>query len=265
MKWNLIKKLKGLSEESFAYASGGMFLALDIFLDKVLKEEFGKFSLYISFTLFTYGLLIFITSKLKILWQTWFGKSLISGLMFIVSATCFSFAGVFINGVLKVPSEPFTHTLSIVALLISPVVVALLIGFTMVFVIPLSFFLIFKVNEKPSIKLVLMFWKTTSIPDNQIGLGISRVIGVIILFSICINFSSNNSWYTNPIGKFTAWFAYNFETEKYSHCMINGNERLAYLNKDDIIIAKEDNGELVFRSGRCIRKFNHQQPDTPLP
>ncbi len=247
-------KLNNLSEEAFGYSVAIFLLFLALISNKAFNGFGSTTILWISLIALEIGFIRYLTPVLQKFWKIKLGKVIISLGMLLGSAFCMSFAGQIINTYLEVTSAPFLYTQTVTSLLISPLVTSIVFGFLSFIIMPFTIVIFSTEKLSLSLKRPLLFWlyRPEKMPNGF--LVICRIIAFIGLVSLSWSFNSNNQWFTDTIGNFAKWYAYNFEMEKFSHCSHADKEKIGYINKDDIVVGIDDGKEISFRTSTCSRK-----------
>ena len=249
------KYLEELNDESSAYFLFAILISLSIVTYRI-NGDYAKAFFWLSILFLCYGFFAFLLPRVTRIWESLIGKILISGLIFIGSTFSLSLSRIVINTTFQVPASPFIHTQALLAVLNAPLVLSILLGIPSIIIIPITMPFLLSKNETFTAKQILLFWKRDSfIPENWCVLCL-RFVVLFALISICFAFMSKNDWYTSKVTKFAKWYAYNFETEQFSYCQLEKNERIAYIDGDDIILASKTNDEISFRTSKC-KNTNH--------
>ena len=240
-----------LNEEQAAYFLSGVFILSALFTIKI-TQEYAKIFLAFSIFFSCYGFFVFLLPRLRQIWESFLGKFIISGLIFTGSTFSISLAKTAINTTFQVPASPFIHTQALLSALLAPLTASILLSIASVFMIPILMPFILSKNETFSLKHFLLLWHRDSfIPENTC-IVLIRFIVFFFFLTIFFAFGSNNNWYTHKLMKLARWYAYNFETEQFSYCKLEKDERIAYISDDNIVIATEKNGQYLFRTGKCV-------------
>ncbi len=200
------------------------------------------------------GFIRYLTPVLKTFWEIKLGRIIISLGAILGSALCMSFAGQILNTYMEVTSVSFLYTQTITSLLISPLVISIVFGFISFILLPFTMIVFTTENISFSLKRVFLFWlyERKSVPNGF--LVVCRIIAFLGLVTLSWSFNSNNQWFTDPIGNFAKWYAYNFEMDNFSHCSHSDKEKVAYINKDDIVIGLDNGNKIIFKTSTCLRK-----------
>lgn len=174
--------------------------------------------------------------------------------MVVGSALSMSLAGQIINSYLEVTSSPFIYTQTITSIMISPLVISVVFGFLSFIILPFTMIVFSLEGLGFSLKRFVLFWLHQPKDITNGFLILCRIIAFAGLFSLSWSFNANNQWFSDPIGSFTKWYAYNFEMDSFSHCSHIEKEKIAYINKDDIIIGIDNGNKITFRTSTCSRK-----------
>ncbi|MCI5127031.1 MAG: hypothetical protein D3907_00735, partial [Candidatus Electrothrix sp. AUS3] len=225
---NIKKYLEELNEESSAYFLFAI-LILSSAIASFINTEYAKAFFWLSIIFLCYGFFVFLFLRLKKIWGSAVGKLLVSGLVFVGSTFSLSLSKIAINTSFQVPASPFIHTQALLSALLAPLVLSILLGITSIIIIPIMMPFLLSRNETFTAKQILLFWKRDSfIPENGY-VSCLRFVVLLAFILICFAFSSKNDWYTSKVTKFAKWYAYSFETEQFSYCKLEKNERIAYI------------------------------------
>lgn len=253
--WNLlINKLNSLSEEAFAYLTATVLLILSLIFTKVFENLSVIPVLWISLLILEIGFLNYLIPKIHKFWVSKIGKMIVTLGMVIGSALSMSLAGQIINSYLEVTSTPFIYTQTITSIMISPLVISVVFGFLSFIILPFTMIVFSVEGLGLSLKRFVLFWLHQPKDITNGFLILCRIIAFVGLFSLSWSFNANNQWFSDPIGSFAKWYAYNFEMEQFSHCSHADKEKIGYINKDDIVIGIDNGKEITFRTATCSRK-----------
>jgi hypothetical protein len=247
-----IKKwVEGLTEESSAYLlSLALFILIAIY--NLIRDIDGESVLFvIPLISMLYGFYVYIVQVYRPVWNSIVGKVLISGLIFIGSSFSLALSKLIINASLHVTSSPFLSTVSLTAVLVSPLTITLLFGFLGVLILPFAMTLFLGDEGVYSVKRIITFWKSKPVGIPQFGKLIIRLGILLLLISTAWTFNGNNSWYMNKVEKFAKWYAYNFDTDVFSHCDIDSGQRVAYIDLSSIVIASVNDDGYEFKVSTC--------------
>lgn len=193
------------------------------------------------------GILIYFAPSIKKIWGNAVGKLLLTIVTFMGTTVSFSVAGQVINYSLQVPSTPFIYTKSIVAVMVSPVVIAVFLAFTVLFLLVLMMPFLFFENLKLSPKGIL-----TSLWKNEPKIiGFARVVAFILLISLCFQFLEYSQKYSEKVMDITRWYAFNMEMEEFTYCQVPNAARVAYLGSAQIVLATSDEQGYQFNVVTC--------------
>lgn len=171
----------------------------------------------------------------------------------IISGTALNLglASINVNSILEVPSSPFTYTITIASVLLIPLTFSIIGIFLALPLMPVAIFSsIAKFGDfAPKRLLTLSF--VTSFGKHSPVLFFGRIVACICLFSICIAFNKDSSWYFEVVEDKIKWFAYHLETEEFSYCKLDKGERVAYLSNDKVVIASKSSESYSFRVSLC--------------
>ena len=197
------------------------------------------------------GFFIYLAPIIRKLGKSAIGKVVIGLASIGGSAFSMSFAGQIINGYLEVTTTPFIYTQTIVSILLLPLVFSIIFGFISIFALPILMML-FMLND-----IYTMGKRESLISEKKEINGIllvSRLLAFVALIGLSWSFNNNNGWFTDSIGGVARWHAFHFEMDGFSHCSLNENEKISYINKDDVVIGVMSNKEISFRTSTCVRK-----------
>lgn len=171
----------------------------------------------------------------------------------IISGTALNLglASTNVNSILQVPSSPFTYTITVASVLLIPITFSIIGIFLALPLMPIAMFSsVSQLDDfSPKKLLTLSFLKNFGRKSPVLLFG--RIIACICLFSICIAFNKDTSWYLGVVEDKIKWFAYHLETEEFSYCKLGENERVAYLSDGKIVIASKSLESYSFRVSLC--------------
>lgn len=227
---------KKASEEAIAYLSA---IAVLIFAVLAQKSGFSSISaslVWVTLLLMVYGFLSFLSPKIMSLWDSLMGKVFFAILTFVGTTLCLSTAEQIVNYSLEVPSSPFIYTQSIVALLISPMVLLLGAVVIMVVLLVVAMPMFMFSGVKLSLKGLLTFAFNPAGSSPQ-EIGLLRIVALVILISVCSSVLGKFNEYEKFVTDITRWYAFNLETEGHSYCKVSEGVRVAYITSDLIVTA----------------------------
>ncbi|KLI68609.1 hypothetical protein VVYB158_06595 [Vibrio vulnificus CladeA-yb158] len=171
----------------------------------------------------------------------------------IISGTTLNLAlaSTTVNSVLEVPSGPFTYTVTIATVLLIPITFSIIGIFLALPLMPIAVFSSISQFDDFAPKKLLTLSFLKSFGKHSPVLFFGRMVACICLFSACIAFNQDSSWYSDVVGDKIKWFAYHLEAEEFSYCQLNENERIAYLTNEKVIIASKSSESYTFRVSLC--------------
>lgn len=243
--------IRALSYEEKCYFAGGVAFCIFILLNTILPSSpLVSVSIYTVMLFLGAGVINYLMPYFQRVWGSIVGKFFLTIITFVGSTVCFSIAGQVINWSLGVSSLPFTYTLSVVALLVSPFIIFifLLLAFVLLLMLmPLFFY--------DHTKFSLIEVGSTLVKKEPKAVrGILRVFGIIILITMLSALLENLFGYSEKIGEFTRWYAFNFEMQPKTHCLIDEGDRVAYLDSSLIVLGKHIDDEYLFKTVLCNLK-----------
>lgn len=183
------------------------------------------------------------------------GKLLLTIVTFIGTTVSFSVAGQVINYSLQVPSSPFIYTKAIVAVMVSPVVIAVFLAFTILFLLVLMLPFLFFESLTFSPKGIL-----TSLRKNEPKfIGFARFMAVLLLMALCFQFLEYSQKYSEKIIDITRWYAFNMEMEEFTYCQVPDGVRVAYLGSEQIVLATSNEQNYQFNVATCEKNAISEQ------
>jgi hypothetical protein len=246
---------KKASEEALAYLS-----AIAVLIAAVLAKNFG-FSdssatlVWVSLILMVYGFLSFLSPKIMSVWNSLIGKAFFTILTFIGTTLCLSIAEQIVNYSLEVPSSPFVYTQSIVALLVSPMVILVGIGVIMMALIVVALPVFLFGELKLSLRGLLTFAFNTEGGQVQ-EVGLLRIIAFLVLIGVCFTVLEKSNRYVEIVADITRWYAFHLETERHSYCKLPEGVRVAYITSDMIVTATHDDQQgYTFVMSECEKSL----------
>ena len=244
--------LEQLTEETSSYLLSIVLFLIVLFYNLIRDIDGEKVLFVIPLLSLLYGFYVYIVQVYRPVWGSIFGKILISGLVFVGSSFSLALSKLAVNASLQVPSSPFLSTISIIAVLVSPFAVTLIFGFLGVIILPIATPLFLNDEGTSSVKGTILFWKWKPVRSQLIGKFMIRFGILMLLISLAWTFNGNNTWYTKKVETFAKWYAYNFDTEAYSHCKLESGQRIAYIDSSNIIIASEKDSVIEFKVSKCL-------------
>jgi hypothetical protein len=244
--------LEQLTEEASAYVLSIVLFLIVLFYNLIRDIDGTTVLFVIPFLLLLYGFYVYIVQVYKPMWGSIVGKILISGLVFVSSSFSLALSKLAVNASLQVPSSPFLSTISIITVLVSPLAVTLIFGFLGIIILPIAMPLFLNDEGTYSVKRIILFWRPKPVGSHQICKFMIWFGLLMLLIIFAWAFNGNNTWYTKKVETFAKWYAYNFDTEAYSHCKLESGQRIAYIDSSNIIIASEKEKVIEFKVSKCI-------------
>jgi hypothetical protein len=245
--------LQNQTEETSGYVVS--LLSSIIFLagKTIGLQEHVNWLLYFAVIALIYGFLVFLNSLAKSFIESGLGKLLVSGALVIGSGVSLALARQTINSELQVPSSAYPITQSILAVLYAPLTLSICLALSGVFFLMVGVVLSFMPFKVVSMKSLLVNWWNEAFTAKEIVINVIRLLGLIAVISVAINFAKQSDWYTDTLASFTHWFAYSFESEEYSYCTLKFGERIAYLSNNRVVITTKDvNDEYLYEIRSCL-------------
>jgi hypothetical protein len=107
-------------------------------------------------------------------------------------------------------------------------------------------------EENHTVKNITNFWKLKPVNISQLGRWFVRISALVVLISLSWTLNGNSSWYTKKVEGFAKWYAFNFDTETYSHCKLSKGQRITYIDSEKVILASVNEGVYEFVVSKCI-------------
>ena len=235
-------KLHNASEEQFSYLFS-VFLLIVLLLAKICSHtfnyEFNDTLFVLPLITLLYGFAHFIVPFFIKHFESKLGKFIISFLVFIGGVACLGFAKQFINLALRVPSSAFEHTQTVVSILFVPIMVGIVFSILGFILMPMMMVVCFQMVSISSLKDFLNIGKVFSADRVNPITGFLRLFLFIVIVSSVWSSFQKVGWYLEEVAKFAAYIAYEIDSEQFSHCKKNENERVAYINQSNIVLSKK--------------------------
>jgi len=245
--------LKNQTEETSGYLVA-LFTLLIYLAGKLIGvQEYVEGFYYFAVIALIYGFIVFLHSLVKPIVQSGFGKIVLSGLFVIGSGVSLALARQTINDELQVPSSAYPITQSILTVLYAPLTLSICLALSGVIFIMLGSLLSFSPVRMNSMKSLLVSWWDEAFSTKETLVNLTRLLGLIAVVSLAMTFLKQNGWYMDQLASFTHWFAYSLESEQFSYCTLNFEERVAYLEGNRIVVAsKSSQDEYLFLIKECM-------------
>jgi hypothetical protein len=246
-------KIAASSEESIAYAMSVACVALATFVDVLDMEIMANVVpgiFYTAVALLVYGFLRYLLPAVSSALNSMLAKAIWAGTFFVGTTFTLALSGGLVNDVLEVPASPFAYTRIIVAVLISPLVVAA--SSILLAVISMPLLLIISINGSSGLSfksILLSLLNRTARTASEVV--VMRFISLITIVALCATFLSSAGSYAYGVARFIKWFAYTFETEQFSYCDAKAMQRVAYLDRNVVIYAIASGDTFTFEIGKC--------------
>jgi hypothetical protein len=147
--------LEQLTEETSAYLLSFVLFLIVLFYNLIRGINGETILFVIPLLSLLYGFYVYIVQVYRPVWDSIVGKILISGLVFVGSSFSLALSKLAVNASLQVPSSPFLSTISIIALLVSPLAVTLIFGFLGVIILPIAMPLFLNDEGTYSVKRII--------------------------------------------------------------------------------------------------------------
>lgn len=250
--------LNSLTEEQSAYVLCAI-LFLFIFLLKptilFFEKEFSNDVFWVPVLIAIYGFIYYWVNEFSRFWKSIFGKVVVTAILTIAGTLSLAFANQAINGTFQVTASPFEYTQIMLSVLLSPLIASILFGLFGFILFPVLMFMSVGFPKPFSIKAFFKSFFKGGASNKPAGFTlIVRFVLLILLIGIALEFNQKNEWYTSPLGNFSKWFAYNFEMEKYSYCDLKNNEKIAYIDSNNIIIGLMEDDNYMFKQSTCNKQ-----------
>lgn len=244
------------SEEVIAYAIG-IFLMAATVVGHILYQLMGRSTgpeMYLIAILFLlYGFANFTLEVFRRTADTTAAKGVYALVVALLAPFALSCASIAVNYALEVPSEAFPATVLYVAVLIAPLLVLAGVAVLGFILSPLIFGLFMEGAKTLTLKgLLTMRWpqaRRQNSVDNILLAG--RVVSFFALLTMIMMTLNYTGPYLNKVVDLAKWYAYTFETQKYSHCSTAPDEFVASVMEDRIVRAKKNGDSYSFIMGPC--------------
>jgi len=246
---------KTLTEEQAAYLVALLsFLILSIIKRFIylFNVEFNNYTFAIPLVISLYGFAHFIVPILIKFTESKLGKSVISFLVILGGLACLGAAKQFINLSLKVPSAAFEHTQSVVSILFVPIFLAFLISFLGITLMPVMMIPCFKTFTIKSIKDIVLFERGSTLVEVNPLTGIFRFFIYFVIVTFFFSSINKLNWYLEEVQQAASYVAFEFDSELFSHCKKNENEKVAYIDESNIVLStKTVDNKIKFFISKC--------------
>jgi|AGTN01.2.fsa_nt_gi hypothetical protein len=247
-----------LTEEETAYLLASMALILCVLVNLVgarLGFHLSGWAFLLPVALFAYGFAQFIEGVWKTARKSALVKVANSVVVILGGGVVVAASGVAVNWSLQVPSSAFPHTRAMVAVLCLPGVALIALPFAAFFASPLVMLISMAERFPRSFKEVFSrtWWKNPKGTEIVVGV---RMIVVIIILGASLAALKLTGPYSEWLADVARWYAYHFEAEKFSHCRLANDQRIAYIGGDYVVRVKPLGSDFVFEMGLCSSPLN---------
>lgn len=243
-----------MTEEGLAYWIAIILLALALITLKPSRHfnvQLSEVLTYIAIGFLIYGFWTYLAPVLKKASESLLIKALWGGITITGATVSFSFAQLIVNEALRVPSSAFPHTQTLVAVLVAPVVIGIFIFVIGLILTPALQLMLYSKRGELSIKSFLSP-RPQSTDKKWVDIKyFIRFIAFVSALSLCVAGLARNEVYLNGVSDFVRWYAFHFETENYSSCVVPSEVRVVYLGGDRVIMASKNDTGYIFKVIEC--------------
>jgi len=246
---------KALTEEQAAYLVALLFVLILSIIKRFIylfNVEFNNYAFAIPLVTSLYGFANFIVPSFIKFTESKLGKSVISFLVILGGLACLGAAKQFINLSFEVPSSAFEHTQSFVSILFVPIFLAFLISLLGITLMPVMMISSFQTFSVKSIKDIVLFERESTLVEVNPLTGIFRFCLYIAIVSFFFNSVNKLNWYLEEVQQAASYVAFEFDSELFSHCKKNENEKVAYIDESNIVLStKTADNKIKFFISKC--------------
>lgn len=252
-RW-ILEKSAPMTEEGLAYWIAAIlfvFAFVAIKPSRYFDVKLPQVLAYVAVGFLIYGFWTYLSPVLKKASESLIVKALWAAITIAGATVSFAFAQLMVNETLKVPSSAFPHTQTLVAVLVAPVVIGIFVVALGLVLIPVFQVMLYSETGELSIKSLL---GPRSVGLNKKGTEAKycvRFVAFFLILALCGAGLARNDVYLNGIGDFVRWFAFHFETENYSSCVVDPGARVGYLGGDQVVVASKDGDVYDFKVIDC--------------
>lgn len=231
-----------MTEEGLAYwvaVTLFIFALITLKPSRYFSVQLSEILAYMAIGFLIYGFWTYLSPVLKKASESLLVKALWAGITVAGVTVSFSFGQLIVNETLQVPSSAFPHTQALVAILVAPVVIGIFVFVIGLIVTPLLQIMLYSENGELSIKSFLAPRSQSTDKKWAEVKYFARFLAFISVLSLCITGLARNDIYLTGVSDFVSWFAFNFETEKYSNCLVPSGSRIGYLGGDQVVMASK--------------------------
>ena len=228
-----------------------MFAFVAIKPSRYFDVELPQVLAYVAVGFLIYGFWTYLSPVLKKASESLIVKAVWAAITIAGATVSFAFAQLMVNETLKVPSSAFPYTQTLVAILVAPVVIGIFVLALGLVLIPVFQAMLYSETGQLSIKSLL---GPRSEGLNKKGTEAKycvRFVAFFLILALCGYGLARNDVYLNGIGDFVRWFAFHFETENYSSCVVDPGTRVGYLGGDRVVAASKDGDVYDFKVIEC--------------
>jgi xanthine/uracil permease len=252
-KW-ILEKSAAMTEEGIAYWVGAILFALALVAIKPSRYfdvELPQVLAYVAVGFLIYGFWTYLSPVLKKASESLIVRALWAAITIAGATVSFAFAQLIVNETLKVPSSAFPHTQTLVAVLVAPVVIGILVLALGLVLIPVFQVMLHSETGELSIKSLLSPRFEGQNKKGTEAKYFVRFVAFFLILVLCGTGLARNDVYLSGVGDFARWFAFHFETENYSSCVVDPGARVGYLGGDRVVVASKDGNVYDFKVAEC--------------
>ncbi len=252
-KW-IQTKAAGMTEEGLAYCVALALFALSVLLCRLSRHwniQLSQVLAYAAIAFLLYGFWSYLSPVLKRASESVVVKVVWAALTVIGVTVSVSLAQVVVNETLQVPSSAFPHTQALVAVLVAPIVIGVFVVALGLILAPVFQVMLYSEGGELSIKSFLS--PAPREPGRTAGEAkyIGRFLAFFLALGLCFAGLGRSDSYLNEVGDFVRWFAYHFETERFSNCAVGPEAKVSYISGDQLVLAGSGEESYNFQVVEC--------------
>lgn len=247
-------KSAAMTEEGLAYWVAVILFTLALIALKPSRYfgvQLSEVLAYIAIGFLIYGFWTYLSPILKKASESFLIKGLWAGITIAGATVSFSFAQLIVNETLQVPTSAFPHTQTLVAILVAPVVIGIFVFAIGLILTPAFQIMLYSESGELSIKSFISCRPQSTDKKWAEAKYFARFIAFAFVLSLCVAGLARNDVYLNGISDFVRWFAFHFETENYSRCLVPPEVRVGYLGGGRVVAASKDGASFKFQVIGC--------------
>jgi len=220
-----------------------VILIISNFLSENQKKEV-SYILFVPVIFFLFGFGSYLLTQTLLIKNPITKYLIVPASLALGASVSHAMSGQIINTAIEAPASSFIHTQAILTVFSAPLVLGISFAFSGLF---LAFLMLIDFTKLKKFKFLDEFKTMTPIV---------RMVTFISAWTLSLSLLNNYSEPYNAVLENVAkWSIYNLESELFSYCEKEKNERVSYIDSDLILISKLVNESYEFKITKCNKKL----------